>query len=346
MPRWKSYFKRPTADATANGFFRDVLGNKADAAAGSVVDTASVMAYLKSLMLNITEYGTNYYVSRNITASGDGTSWKTAYKTIGEAITAVNAAYTAAAQPFKGRNTRIIVGEGWYGEVGMTLTASDVEIIGMGPGSNINDGTVLYGSLTAGGFDAGALVPVIRVTGSSVTFKNMGFMNSASGLYPCITVGTSGVTGPSNVSFDGCFFPRDVADAYTYAIEDYGNEGMRVENCYFSQSAKTGGILIASNGVNNPVNDWIVNSKFIGTPVGIHQTAGHNTLIKGNWFVDASDDRPDTIDNPINVVATSAFATGNFAPMNTLAEFDAGAVAVCLGNMCSDSAAANWPDGG
>ena len=303
----------------------------------------------KLMASNIPDYPRKtYYVDRNMTASVDGSSFAKAFKTIGEAITQVNTDYTNASGtlPGKGRNRRIIIGEGWYSEVGMTLTASDVEIISYAPGSNISDGTVLYGSATAGGWDAGAVVPAIRVTGSSVTFRNIGFMNSASGLYPCITIGTSGVTGPSNVGFDRCFFPRDVEDAYTYAIEDYGNEGMRIEGCYFSQSAKTGGILIASNGVNNPVNDWIFNNIFIGTPIGVHQTAGHNTLIGGNWFVDASDDRPDTIDNPLNIVATSAFCTGNFAPMNTLAEFDAGSVAVCLGNICSDSDAADWPNGG
>lgn len=286
-----------------------------------------------------------YYVDRNMTASGDGSSFAKAYKTIGEAVTQVNTDYTDADSdlPGNGRNRRIIIGEGWYGEVGMTLTASDVEIVGAGTGSNINDGTVLYGSATAGGFDAGAIVPVLRITGSSNTIRGLGLMNSASGLYPCVTVGTSGVTGPSNNYFIGCFWPRDVADAYTYAIEDYGNEGVRVENCYFSQSAKTAGILIASNGVVNPVNDWILNNTFVGTPVGVHQTAGHNTFIKGNSFFDASDDRPDTVDNPINIVATSAFAWFNFAPSNTLAEFDAGSVSINLGNFCSDSDANDWP---
>jgi len=288
-----------------------------------------------------------YYVDRNVGASGIGTSWSTAFKTIGEAITQVNADYTAGtALPDKGRNRCIVISEGWFSEVGMTLTASDVTIISTASGSRIADGTVLYGSATAGGWDAGAVVPALTVTGSAVSFINMGFMNSASGLYPCVSVGVSGSSGPTDVVFYNCFFPRDVADAYTYAIVDYSNEGGRYEGCYFSQSAKTGGILIASNGVNNPVNTRVIGCTFQGTPVGVHQTAGHNTIITKNWFIDTSDDRADTIDNPINVVATSAFTTGNYAPMNTLAEFDAGAVAVNLGNICSDSDAADWPNGG
>jgi len=287
-----------------------------------------------------------YYVDRNAGTTGNGKSWDSAFLTIGEAITRVNADYTAGTSNFsqKGRNRTIIVGEGWYSETGLTLSASDVTIMSVASGSNINDGTVLYGSLTAGGWDAGATTPALRITGSSNSIIGMGFMNSASGAYPCVTVGTHGVTGPSNNAFYSCFFPRDVANAYTYAIEDYGNEGVRIDNCYFSQSAATGGVLIASNGVVNPVNDWITNCTFVGTPVGIHQTAGHNTRIQGNWFYDASDDRPDTIDNPINVVATSAFAAWNFAPNNTLAEFDAGSVSVNFANICSDTGAEDWPE--
>jgi len=287
-----------------------------------------------------------YYVDRNVGQSRDGESWEGAFKTIGEGIAALNADYTSGtALTNKGRNQRLIIGEGWYSELGLTLTASDCEIVSRASGSNIADGTVLYGSATLGDFDAGAVTPALRITGSANTFRGIGFMNSASGLYPCVTVGTSGITGPTDNFFDRCFWPRDVVDAYTYAIEDYGNEGLRVGNCYFSQSAKTAGILIASNGVVNPVNDWIFDSRFVGTPIGIHQTAGHNTLIGGNWFLDSSDDRADTIDNPINIAATSAFATGNFAPMNTLAEFNGGAAGVCLRNLCSDSDASDWPAG-
>jgi hypothetical protein len=298
-------------------------------------------------MLRMAYPGGVYYVSRNRgSGAQDGSSWDDAFLTYSEAITEINRQYSLAAYPTRGRNTLILFDEGWYSEVGITLTASDVTFMSVAPGSNIADGTVLYGSATAGGFDAGAVVPTITVTGSAVSFINMGFMNSASSLYPCISVGVSGSSGPTDVGFYDCFFPRDVADAYTYGIVDYGNEGLRVENCYFSQSAATGGILIATNGVTNPVNDWITNCTFIGTPIGIHQTAGHNTRIQGNWFYDASDDRADTIDNPLNIVATSGFATGNFAPNNTLAEFDAGAVAVTLGNICSDSDAADWPNGG
>lgn len=291
--------------------------------------------------------GQKFYVSRNVAISGDGSSWGQAFKTIGEGIAALNLAYTQDRWISPGgRNAVLYIDEGWYSETGLTLSASDVTIVATGPGSRTSDGTILYGSATQGGWDAGALIPALRITGSSVQVFNMGFMNSASGLYPCVTVGQQGSSGPVNNLFEGCFWPRDVADAYTFGLEDLSNEGTVINNCYFSQSAKTAGVRINTNGVTNPVNNRVLESLFVGTPIGISQGAGHNTIIKGNWFIDASDDRPDTIDNPLNIVATSAFATGNFAPNNTLAEFDAGSVAVTLGNICSDSDNADWPQGG
>ena len=233
--------------------------------------------------------------------------------TIKEAVTAVNLAYTTAAFPTRGRGTLILIDEGWYSETAMTLTASDCTIMSTKSGSGMADGTVLYGSLTTGGWDAGALAPILTISGSSNSIVNMGFMNSASGLYPCISVGSSGVTGPADNAFINCYFPRDVADAYTYAIVDYGNEGMLVDGCRFSQSAKDGGILIASNGVVNPVNDVIRNSVFVGTPNGVNQTAGHNTLVHDNQFMDATDDRADTCDYPMICAATSMLTTRNIS---------------------------------
>jgi hypothetical protein len=279
-------------------------------------------------------------VSRNVALSGDGKSWAEAFLTIGEAIAAVNADYAAALYPTRGRNSTIYIDEGWYSEVGVTLTASDVTIISVAPGSR--DNTVWYGSATAGGFDAGAVVPVLTITGGNNTIINMDFMNSASGLYPCVVVGGLAAAAYAN-KFVNCNFPRDVADAYTFSVLCYDLEGTEFWYCGFSQSALTAGIKILSDGVVNPVNVKVIDCDFCGTPIGIHQVAGHNTVIRGNWFYDASDDRPDTIDNPCYIEATSAFMVHNVAPNNTLAEFNGGAAGVELANICSDSAAANYP---
>ena len=289
-------------------------------------------------MLSMGFPGQKFYVSRNVGTSGDGKSWAGAFKTIGEGIAALNLAATNDRWLSPGgRNTVLYIDEGWYSETGLTLTASDCTIIATGPGSNIADGTILYGSATQGGWDAGAVIPALRVTGSSVSIYNMGFMNSASGLYPCVTVGTQGSSGPVNNLFNGCFWPRDVVDAYTYGLEDLGNEGLRVENCYFSQSAKTAGVRIASNGVVNPVNDWILGCTFIGTPTGISQTAGHNIKIAHNMFFDSTDDRADVVDTPIVIEATSAFCWDN-AGMTSKADLITGGGTINdIGNWGSDS---------
>ena len=289
-------------------------------------------------MLSMGFAGQKFYVSRNVAISGDGSSWAQAFKTIGEGIAALNLAYTNDRWISPGgRNAVLYIDEGWYSETGLILTASDVTIIATGPGSNIADGTILYGSATQGGWDAGAVIPALRITGSSVSVYGLGLMNSASGLYPCVTVGTQGSSGPTNVLFDGCFWPRDVADAYTYSLEDLSNEGMIAKNCYFSQSAKTAGVRINTNGVVNPVNSGVLNCTFVGTPTGVSQAAGHNTKIAHNMFFDATDDRPDVVDTPIVIEATSAFCWNN-AGMTTKADLITGGGTINdIGNWGSDS---------
>ena len=282
--------------------------------------------------------GQKFYVSRNQANSGDGKSWAGAFKTIGEGIAALNLAGTLDRWISPGgRNTVLYIDEGWYSETGLTLSASDCTIIANSPGSRIADGTILYGSATQGGWDAGAVIPALRITGSSVSIYGLGFMNSASGLYPCVVVGTQGSSGPVNNLFDGCFWPRDVVDAYTFGLEDLSNEGTVVKNCYFSQSAKTAGVRINTNGVTNPVNSQVLSSTFIGTPTGISQAAGHNIKIAHNMFFDSTDDRPDVVDTPIVIEATSAFCWNNAGMTNKADLITGGGTINDIGNWGSDS---------
>jgi hypothetical protein len=254
--------------------------------------------------------GKKWYVSRNVTASGNGKSWAKAFKTIGEAITQVNADATAAVTPDIGRNAIIYVGEGWYSEIGMTLSASDVTIVSCAPGAFAN--TVLYGSATAGGWDAGAVVPALTITGANNSIIGMSFVNSASGLYDCVQVGA--LAGAEyGTKLLGCQFPRDVADAYISAIQVYDLEGTHIKGCLFSQSASTRGVNILSDGVVNPVNVIVEDSIFTGIPTGVNQVAGHNTIVRRNFFQDATDDRDDTSDTPIVCAATSMQTYLNYA---------------------------------
>lgn len=247
--------------------------------------------------------GPAYYVSRNVAASGDGKSWKNAFKTFQEAITQVNADYTAAAGQSKGRGAYIFVGEGWYAETPSTLTANDVTIVGIAPGSH--DSTVIYGVPVAGTFSGVAGGPTLQLTCSNCTIMNMGFYCSDV-LYAAIQDGgaaadghLSAVANSYNNKFVNCSFVRDVADGEIGGLDIASNEGPIVENCRFSTSCKTFGIRIRSNGVTNPVGVQIKDCKFVGTETGVIKSAGSDCIIEHCLFIDDTTDRADTITTPV-----------------------------------------------
>lgn len=265
--------------------------------------------------------GKVFYVSRNILASGNGLSWDQAFKTIGEAVDAANDAYTDARQPDKGRNTVIYVGEGWYSEVPLTLTASDVHIIGVASGSH--DSIVLYGSSSQGSWAGPSGGPALTLAGSNNTVMNMGFF-TADPLYASVkdgahaSDGDSGYYGTNGNSLINCSFVRDVADGSLGGLDIASNEGPYVSNCRFSTSCKDWGIRIRSNGVTNPVGVRIEDCKFVGTPDGINIVAGSDIFILRNYFIDDMTDRPDACDNQVvnegnNVIITDNYWEGSEA---------------------------------
>jgi len=275
-----------------------------------------------------------YYVSRNVQATGDGLSWDTAFKTFGEAIAKVNANYALGTSlyPSKGRNNIIFVGEGWYSEVPLTLSASDVHIIGVAPGHH--DSTVLYGSATAGGYDTGAGGPALKVTGSNNTIANLGFFTYDNS-YAAVQNGELAGANYGN-KFINLSFVRDVADGQKYGILDYGADGTLIKDCYFSTSCKDAGVWSASDGVVNPVNLVVKDCRFVGTPIGIQINAGHNADIENNSFFDDTSDRADVVDTPI-VVSGTAFCFGNRG-MTTIANLITGGGTINdINNFGSDS---------
>lgn len=286
------------------------------------------------------------YVDRNHNlagSSGDGSSWDKAFLTLAEAIAQVNADYTGATKKSRGRNAVIYVGEGWYAEVPVILTASDVTIIGVAPGNH--DSIVIYGVPVAGTFSGVAGGPTITVTGTNNTIMNIGFFCSDP-LYGAIRNGSNasdgdalnpGASGPTGNSYINCSFVRDVADGELCGIDDLGADGTLIEGCFFSTSCKTHGIRSRTNGVINPVNLIVRNCTFVGTPTGVEIQAGHNALIDSNVFWDDTSDRPDVVDTPIVITATSAMCVNNYA-MTNKADLITGAGTINdIGNWGSDS---------
>jgi len=268
--------------------------------------------------------GVVYYVDRNMGTTGDGKSWGSAFKTWTEAIAAVNADYTAgvnnAARKSKGRNRVIYIAEGWYAELPMTLTASDVHIIGVASGSH--DSTVLYGVPVAGTFSGTAGGPALQLTCSNCTIENLSFYTSDP-LYAAIQDGghasdthLSATANSYNNKIVNCNFIRDTADGELGGIDAVSNEGPVIKGCTFSTSCKDFGVRIRTNGVTNPVNVLVEGCRFTGTPIGVDDNSGHNTIVKDCIFMDDTTDRPDTIDLPVD-----ANGSTNNAVMNCYSEF-------------------------
>jgi len=260
--------------------------------------------------------GKIYYVDRNISVSGDGKSWGKAFKTFQEAITQVNSDYTNTVAPSNGRNRWIFVGEGWYAETPSTLTANDVTIVGVAPGSH--DSVVIYGVPVAGTFSGVAGGPTLQLTCSNCTIMNMGFYCSDV-LYAAVQDGgaaadthLSAVANSYNNKFINCSFVRDTADGELGGIDVASNEGPIIENCRFSTSCKTFGVRIRTNGVTNPVGVQIKDCKFVGTETGIIKSAGSDCVVEHCLFIDDTTDRADTITTPVTSEGNQLILIDNY----------------------------------
>ena len=267
-----------------------------------------------------THAGPTYFVSRNVTASGDGTSWNKAFKTISEGIAKLNSDYTDAVTPSKGRNAFLYIGEGYYSEVPVSLTCNDATIIATAPGTH--DSTVWYGSGTAGSFAGTTTAPLLTITGHNNTIINLGFVNISGGLQPAVQIGTASAAAISN-KFISCKITKDVADSVTYGFEDFGNAYTEWHDCEFTTSVKTAGIRIRS-GVTNGIQQRINNCRFYGTPSGILvDAAAHQLLIENCVFTDDTSDTADVIDTPIlnnggvRIIVRDCYAVTSTANMVT-----------------------------
>jgi hypothetical protein len=248
--------------------------------------------------------GNKWYVSRDVAASGNGSSWAKAFKTIGEAVSRVNADYTAALYPSKGRNTTIYIGEGYYTEAAVTLTANDCAIIAVASGHH--DSVVLYVTSTT--------TPALKITGSNNTIYGLGVVNVSTGLQPAIQLADGAISN----SIINCSATKDVVDSCKYGIEDLGNAYTYIEGFEATTSCSVAGIRMYS-ATNNGIQQQIKNSLFYGTPSGILvDAASHQLLIQGNTFMDDTSDTADTVDTPIlNNGGTSIIVRDNYAQTTT-----------------------------
>ena len=136
---------------------------------------------------------------------------------------------------------------------------------------------------------------------------------------------------------------RDQADAASWGIISYSADHTLIERCTFNgRSLKEGGIAFQSGTGTNLSADIVRGCYFYGTPTGVWQNSSHNTWIHDNFFADQGA-TSETITNPCNIAGGTAYMFNNFSPDTTLADFNAGGSGIEQGNICSDSAAANYP---
>lgn len=260
--------------------------------------------------------GSVYYVDRDKQndLSGDGRSWDDAFVTITEAINAVNADYTNGTAPSEGRNRYIYIAEGYYSEVPVTLTASDVHIICVAPGGH--DSTVFYGSATAGGWDAGTTAAAITITGDNNTIYGLGIVNRSAGLYPAVAIGIGTGSAIANKLIN-CKITLDALDSCTYGIEDMGNAFTEIIGCEFSASCKTAGVRLYS-ATTNSRQIRIKDCYFYGCPTGVLiDAAAHDAVIEDCMFLDDTA-ASETCDTPIlNNAGTGLIVFGCSSQLST-----------------------------
>lgn len=236
-----------------------------------------------------------YYVDRNAGGtSGNGKTWGGAFLTITEAVAAVNADYTGSLAPGGGRNRWIFIGEGYYPEVPITLSASDVTIVCVAPGGH--DSTVFWANGVAGSWtpsNTGA--HAFTITGDNNTIYGLGVVNNSSGLFNGFQIADGALAN----KLIACKLTKDAVDSSKYGIEDLGNAYTEIIDCEFTVSCKIAGVRLYS-ATNNGIQQLISNCRFVGGPTGVLiDAAAHQASIRYCTFVDDTSDTAETMDTPI-----------------------------------------------
>ena len=210
--------------------------------------------------------GEDYYVDGNVSASGDGLSWSTAFATLAEAITASNVSIALTANRWWARRNRIFVCGDQEIDENLTVLPEKCDVIGTGTD----------------------LLPFPRIIGNhtiaaatvGVRFINCGFIAEGTGDLFVIPASCHGL------QFLGCWFQPKTTSSK--ALEITSSAHLRIENCTFTVGAgdmdKIFGIAISLEGtVLHDVQ--ILNNKITATAgikVDSASAVAMGGLIQGN----------------------------------------------------------------
>ena len=254
--------------------------------------------------------GNVWYVNSNLSGSGSGHSWDSAFRTLAEAVTAAEDYDTILVAP----DTIQTIATG-----GITITQNGLKILGWN-GSEMRQAAAL--KISAG------TSPMFTVTGDR--FEIAGFNLSCRIAYPCICIGsvTLGVgTGVYSTWIHDINFDGYGSSTFAVAMGGAGGFGVAtqcdavntvIENCYFASHATAAVVVsgtrmtVRNNQFNVPVDTigisvvetgsdrgyWsIIGNKFAGianastTAIKFagNTTAGQgtvmNNLLCGSWDV-------------------------------------------------------------
>lgn len=257
--RVRNLLRRPTANATTSAYMRDVLGHKSDAAVGAVGTTGSIMAYMKGLLLAGSGGSTIesvYYVDANVSSSGAGTSWDTAYKTLDEAIAVATT-----------RGDTIYIAPGDYDEGNVVnITTQGLRIICPSHGGGWQNQAMLY---------SGAASHLMTINAHEVLIDGLAF-SQPDNTFDALRVSTT--LGSYKVTIRNCRFDGWSGEYGIYAEE---SPDLVIENCLF-RSWDTAAIYVNSTRTKISNNIIILEGATSGI---IHAPTGGNrpdTTIENN----------------------------------------------------------------
>lgn len=246
-------------------------------------------------------YGNSYYVNPNRTTSGDGRSWNGAFTTMAAAFAVVDSGDTIY---FAGNvREQIITPTG----------AADVTIIGIGGRPRHADTHPLNAELSAATWKLPASGstnnPLLIMRNPGWRLVNILFAAHASNYAVRMErTGDEDATeqDASHSSFLGCRFASGAG-----GISDTGGcFNVRLEECHF-QELSTACILGVGNiGVGQLA--WeIMNNHFNGFTNGV-KIAGHECVIKGNYFTDGGTPNTTFVLNTNNGGGRDNFVIDNY----------------------------------
>lgn len=242
---------------------------------------------------------TNYFVNGSVTASGDGTSWATAFKTIDEAVTAAanqDVIYIAAGDYTKAGAitiSKVLTLKGGYAGIEDVTTASPDPVLHQVKVRSSSTGQGITISVTS---DPG--IPTAKHVFDGLYFynSNAGGTGFGGGLY------VDAYYNP--IEIKNCFFEQNKAGkggAIYFDIPSVSSQTALIDNCKFYDNGSSkndnasgygGGAIFANAGSTNTLSLTIQNSQFLKNysyPEGgaIYLREGinfstNNVLFKGN----------------------------------------------------------------